>query len=252
MALFVGTSGWDYPEWKGEFYPASLRRADFLDYYSSQLGACEVNTTFYSLQTPETVERWLTSTPPSFRFAIKTHRRLTHTKNITARYFEFLHEFLETLEPFGDRLGSLLIQFPPTRERDDEALDRLLAGIPAQYSCAVEFRHESWDLPEVAERLGNKRATICLSDTTGEVPAALPPGPFGYVRLRAGHYTEEQREGWRSLLVREAERRDVYAFAKHKDVPANDPFTGAGFAHWLNSPVGTSPIGTSPGELRDP
>jgi uncharacterized protein YecE (DUF72 family) len=239
MALFVGTSGWDYPEWKGEFYPASLRRADFLDYYSAQLGACEVNTTFYGLQTPETVERWLASTPPDFRFAVKTHRRLTHTKNITARYVEFLHEFLETLEPFGDRLGSLLIQFPPTRDRDDEALERLLAGIPAQFPRAVEFRHESWKSPEVVERLAGMGATVCFSDTTGEVPAALPPGPIGYVRLRADHYSSEQREGWLSLLTREAQQRDTYAFAKHKEVPANDPHTGAGFAEWLIRETGS-------------
>jgi uncharacterized protein YecE (DUF72 family) len=234
VALFIGTSGWDYPEWKGEFYPAGLRRADFLAHYSSRLSACEINTTFYGLQTRETIERWLSSTPAEFRFAVKAHRRLTHTKQITPRYFEFLDEFLETLAPFGDRLGSLLIQFPPTRERDDEALDRLLAAIPTGYWCAVEFRHESWEVPDVAERLAARGATVCLSDTTGEVPDTLPPGPIGYVRLRADHYTEEQREGWLSLLSRSAEERDVYAFGKHKDLPADDPHAGAGFAEWLS------------------
>jgi uncharacterized protein YecE (DUF72 family) len=234
LPLFVGTSGWDYPEWKGEFYPAGTRRSDFLDYYSSRLDACEVNTTFYGLQAKETIERWIASTPAAFLFAVKVHRRLTHTRQIgTPRYVDFLREFLETLEPMGDRLGCLLIQFPPTRDRDDEGLDWLLANIPTRFSCAFEFRHESWDSHELAERIAANGSTVCHSDTTGEAPAALPPGPFAYVRLRADRYGEEQREGWLSLLAREAEHRDVYAFAKHKDVPANDPHAGAGFAEWL-------------------
>jgi uncharacterized protein YecE (DUF72 family) len=235
MPLFVGTSGWDYPEWKGEFYPASLRRADFLDYYSSCLSACEVNATFHRIHSKETFQRWVTSTPSAFVFAVKVHRRLTHTKQIgTPAYVAFLRRFLETLEPFGDRLRTLLVQFPPTRERNDEALEWVLANVAAELPCAFEFRHESWDSPGVAERIAANGATVCLSDTTGDAPATLPPGPFGYVRLRADHYTEEQRERWLSLLRREAEQRDIYAFSKHKDVPANDPFTGAGFAEWLS------------------
>jgi uncharacterized protein YecE (DUF72 family) len=235
MPLFVGTSGWDYPEWKGEFYPAGLRRAGFLEYYSSRLGACEINTTFYGLQTQETFERWVASTPPKFRYAVKAHRRLTHTKQIgSARDDAFLQEFLETLQPLGDRLACLLLQFPPYRERDDEGLGRLLDRIPSHLRCALEFRHQSWASPEVEELVSDAGATVCLSDTTGEVPSDLPPGTIGYVRLRASHYSNEERDGWLSLLTREAERRDVYAFGKHRDVPADDPHTGAGFAEWLN------------------
>jgi uncharacterized protein YecE (DUF72 family) len=235
MALFLGTSGFDYPEWKGEFYPAGLRRADFLEHYASCFNACEINTTFYGLKEKETFERWIAATPAGFRFAVKAHRRLTHTKQIgTPAYLAFLREFLETLAPMETRLGCLLIQFPPTRERDDEALDRLLDAIPNQFACAVEFRHDSWESSEVTDRLAARGATTCLSDTTGEVPETLPPGPFGYVRLRADRYSDEQRDGWLSLLARDAEERDVYAFGKHKDVPANDPHTGAGFAQWLS------------------
>jgi uncharacterized protein YecE (DUF72 family) len=234
MPLFVGTSGFDYPEWKGEFYPARLRRADFLEHYASRFGSCEINTTFYGLKAKETFERWVAATPAGFRFAVKAHRRLTHTKQIgTPAYLAFLREFLESLAPMLGQLGCLLVQFPPTRERDDEVLERLLDAIPSEFARAVEFRHESWESADVAERLAAKGATLCLSDTTGEVPKALPPGPFGYVRLRADRYGDEQRAGWLSLLTQEAEKRDIYAFGKHKDVPANDPHTGAGFAQWL-------------------
>ena len=147
----------------------------------------------------------------------------------------FLREFLETLEPLDERLACLLIQFPPYRERDDEGLERLLARIPSHFRCALEFRHESWWSREVEEMVAGLGATVCLSDTEGAVPDRLLAGPFGYVRLRAPNYSNEDRDGWRMLLEREAASRDVYAFAKHKDVPANDPHTGAGFAEWLVS-----------------
>jgi uncharacterized protein YecE (DUF72 family) len=236
MPLYVGTSGFDYREWKGEFYPDDIRRARFLEYYASRLDACEINTTFYGLQTRETFERWIVATPPDFRFAVKAHRRLTHTKQIgSPRDVAFLQEFVETLEPLKGRLACLLIQFPPYRERDDDGLERLLGRIPDELSCAVEFRHDSWESPEVEAQVVAAGATVCFSDTSGEVPSSLPPGPFGYVRLRASHYSNEERDGWLSLLTREAERRDVYAFGKHRDVPADDPHTGAGFAQWLVS-----------------
>jgi uncharacterized protein YecE (DUF72 family) len=234
MPLFVGTSGWDYPEWKGGFYPERLPHSRFLEHYSSSLSACEINTTFYRVQPKGTFERWMSSTPGDFRFAAKAHRRLTHTKQIgSARDEPFLREFIESLEPLGDRLKCLLIQFPPYRERDDEGIARLLAGIPAELPYALEFRHESWQSPDVDERIVEMGGTVCVSDTEGDALSELPAGRIAYVRLRADRYTEEQREAWLELLTGEAEQRDVYAFAKHKDVASDDPYTGAGFAQWL-------------------
>jgi uncharacterized protein YecE (DUF72 family) len=246
MPLFVGTSGWDYTEWKGGFYPADLPHARFLTYYSDHLDACEINTTFYGLQPEATFARWVASTPPDFRFAVKAHRRLTHTKKVdSAAGDDFLKEFLASIAPLGNRLACVLLQFPAYRERDDEGLDRLLASIPAHLTCAVEFRHESWQADEVESRIAAAGWTVCFSDVSGPPPSALPPGPIAYVRLRANRYTEAERAGWLALFEREAQRRDVYAFAKHRDVPADDPFTGVGLAQWLLSthrvPIGTAP-----------
>jgi uncharacterized protein YecE (DUF72 family) len=126
-----------------------------------------------------------------------------------------------------------LFQFPETRERDDAFLGALLDRLPWNVPHVFEFRHESWDAADVQNRIAERGGTICLSDTVGAVPAVLPPGPVGYVRLRADRYTDEQREGWYSLLADEAGKRPVYAFAKHKDVPAGDSHTGIGFAEWL-------------------
>lgn len=240
VALHVGTSGFAYKEWKPAFYPEGLPQARFLDHYGSVLTACEINATFYRLQSADTIAGWAARVPEGFRFAAKAHRGLTHGRAWPPGSDDdgaFLGRFLGSVAAFGDRLGAVLIQFPPYRRRDDAGLDGLLAALPPGTPFALEFRHDSWDDPAVAEAVAEGGGTICLSDTDGTVPERLPPGPRAYVRLRSENYTPEAREGWRELLTREAETRDVFAFAKHEGVPAGDPFAGVGLAEWLAASV---------------
>jgi uncharacterized protein YecE (DUF72 family) len=235
MGLHVGTSGWAYPEWKPAFYPKGLPRDRFLAHYASILSACEINATHYQVQPEDVVARWAAQTPEGFRFAAKAHRRLTHVRALppAAGGDAFLARFLESLTPLGGRLGAVLLQFPPTRERDDSALDAFLACLPPGLPVALEFRHESWLAPEVEERIAAGGGTVCVSETLGLVPPRLPRGPLAYVRLRADRYSPAARDGWRELLEREAAERPVYAFAKHKGLEAGDPFGGVGLAEWL-------------------
>jgi uncharacterized protein YecE (DUF72 family) len=235
MALHVGTSGWSYPEWKPAFYPQGMPAARFLAHYAERLTGCEINATFYRLQSESTVARWAQGTPPGFRFACKAHRALTHGPRLPSApgEEEFLERFLESLAPLGDRLGALLVQLPPRRERDDAALAGLLSCLPRTIPFALEFRHPSWDHPGVARRVAESGGTVCLADTTGAVPERLPDGPLAYVRLRADHYDDAARDGWRDLLRSEAGARPVFAFAKHEGAPAGDPHVGVGLAEWL-------------------
>ena len=237
MTLYVGTSGWAYPEWKPDFYPADLPRDRFLEHYASRLTACEVNATFYRLQNEDTFTRWARSVPETFRYSAKAHRRITHTRamapNDATR--DFIKTFLASLAPLGDRLGVILLQYPPRRERDDGALLAVIDSLPEGLDYAFEFRHDSWPDEAVSGLLAQRAATVCLADTEGDPPSSLPDGPFAYVRLRAERYTDEQREGWLSLLLREASERDVWAFTKHEGIPASDPYGGVGLAQWLRS-----------------
>lgn len=235
MALFVGTSGWSYPEWRPAFYPDGLPQRRFLAHYAERLTSCEINATFYRLQSEAAVARWAAETPPGFRFACKAHRGLTHGPRLpsTPGEEELLERFLESLGGLGDRLGAVLIQLPPRRARDDAALAGLLSCLPRRLPFAVELRHESWLAPEVEERIAAAGGTVCLADIRGTVPERLPEGPLAYVRLRADAYPDESREGWRALLEREAAARPVFAFAKHEGVPAGDPRAGVGLAQWL-------------------
>ena len=205
MAAHIGTSGWAYTEWKPDFYPDDLPQRRFLEHYGSVLGACEINATFYRLQSETAVERWAAETPDDFRFAAKVHRGLTHSRELanTDSWFALLEDFLESVAPLGEGLGILLFQFPESRKRDDDALARVLDALPAGVPSGFEFRHESWSDSAVVQRIATRNATVCLADTSGEVPDRLPDGPTAYVRLRADRYTEAQRDGWRELLERE-------------------------------------------------
>ena len=239
MSLYVGTSGWAYREWKPDFYPQDLPQSRFLEFYGSALGACEINATFYRLQTDETFTRWISSTPESFRFTTKAHRRLTHSKRIApdTEGRGFLDNYLRSVGILGPRLGAILFQFPPHRKRDDEQLEALLTALPAGTPYAFEFRNETWVAAEVTERIAQAGGTICISESAGNVPEELPPGPVAYVRLRAERYTDEAREGWARLLQKEAKERPVYAFTKHEGSPTDDPYAGIGLARWLVNEV---------------
>jgi uncharacterized protein YecE (DUF72 family) len=245
MAVHVGTSGWAYPEWRGAFYPERLPQAKFLEFYGRVLTGCEVNATFYRVQSPSVFERWAAAVPPSFRFAVKAHRRVTYRKQLApdAGTEAFTREFLSSLAPLGPKLGCLLLQTPEFAERDDAALAALLDLLPDGLPFTCEFLHASWASPEVADLLAERGGTVCLREEEGNAPAALPPGPRAYVRLKGMSYDDRERERLRDLLKREGADRDVYAFARHKEVPPDDPHTGLGLARWLNDCLGSGDLG---------
>jgi uncharacterized protein YecE (DUF72 family) len=234
--LYVGTSGWAYREWKPEFYPEDVPQKRWLEHYCSSLTACEINATFYKLQTPTTFEKWSANTPETFRFTTKAHRRLTHSKTITLEdenRRSFFDAWLASVNQLGPRLGATLFQFPPYRRRDDDALKALLSALPEGMRAAFEFRHESWNDDVVAKTIAEAGGTVCISNTNGEVPESLPPGPFAYVRLRTERYSPIARMGWLDLLLRESSERDVFAFAKHEGIPTGDEYGGVGLAQWI-------------------
>jgi uncharacterized protein YecE (DUF72 family) len=237
VALYVGTSGWAYAEWRDAFYPRRLPQSRFLEHYGSVLTACEVNATFYRIQPPSALERWAAAVPDRFRFTVKAHRRLTYRKRLAVDedVAAFADEFLASLAPLAPKLGCLLIQVPEFVERDDAALAGLLDLLPDGLGFACELQHDSWKTPGVAEMLAERGGTTCLREEQGAVPAELPPGPIAYVRLKGLHYADESRDALVALLEREAAGRDVYVFARHKEVPADDPHTGLGLARWLLS-----------------
>ncbi len=235
MALFVGTSGWAYKEWKPDFYPADLPQKRFLEHYGSILGACEINATFYRRQAPTTFAKWAGATSHDFRFATKAHRALTHARQmkIEGDRKTFLGDFMTDVSLLGDKLGAILFQFPKHRERSDEDLSSFIAALGDEPPFVLEFRNDSWAGPEVEEMVAAAGGTICVSETEGEAPKPLPPGPLAYIRLRGQRYSPEAKQAWAELLAEEAESRDVFAFTKHEGIPTADDSGGIGLARWL-------------------
>ena len=219
--FFAGTSGWAYPSWKPDFYPAKLAQAKFLGYYATQLNTVEVNFTFRQLVKEATVQKWIEGTPPGFRFGIKAHQVITHIKRLKMTD-EFLPRFLATVEPLAreGKMGPVLFQLPPNMKVDLGVLEAFLATLPRGVAAAFEFRHESWFNDSVFEMLKKHNRALCVAETEERTTPDVVTGEFGYYRFRKPEYSAEERASMvkrmRELL---AEGRDVYAYFKHEETP---------------------------------
>ena len=218
-ALWIGTSGFSYPEWRGGFYPAGLPPKDFLRHYATRLKAVEIDSTFYRMPTAKALLAWRDATGERFRFAVKAPRRITHAERLTAPS-ESLDHFQRTLAALGERLGVVLYQLPPNFKADLDRLDAFLERLSTGFRAAFEFRHPSWERPEVFARLRRRGVGLCLRDADEGMSAWEPTAPFVYVRLRRSAYPPAELDGWRRRLLAWAGRgMDVYAFVKHPDNP---------------------------------
>jgi uncharacterized protein YecE (DUF72 family) len=213
--LLVGTSGFSYSSWRGSFYPRRLKSDEMLRYYASRLSTVEVNTTFYRTQPDEVIESWAASVPPTFRFAVKAHRRITHNRRMPN--LEGAMELLAAeAEAFGDRLGPVLFQLPPTAPFDEGRIERILALAPQHWRIAFQFRHPSWHRPVVAEQIERLGASLVHGDGE-EHPGPLGRGAFIYLRLRREAYSPQRLSVWsRRISGYLAEGRDVFAYFKHE------------------------------------
>jgi uncharacterized protein YecE (DUF72 family) len=204
--LYVGTSGFSYPSWRGAFYPEKARPTDFLRFYSERLPSVELNTSFYQLPAEEQFRIWAEQVPPEFRFAVKMSRRITHFGGL-----ELVGTFCERVQAFGDRLGPVLVQFPPNRPRDDGLLRLMLDSLDPKLEVAFEFRHDSWAGVEVP---------VLVNSLEGEAP-------FRYLRLREPPYDDEALASWAERLrplLDEGVR--VYCYFKHEDEPTAPAYAG--------------------------
>jgi uncharacterized protein YecE (DUF72 family) len=216
--LYLGTSGFAYKEWKGDFYPADLRDAAMLTYYATQLPSVEINYTFQRHPTEKTIARWVAETPENFRLSLKAHRRITHERRL-ADAEEPLATFLRGIDGLGARAGVVLFQCPPTLKADLPLLEAFLSLLPPDRRFAFEFRHASWNDDAVRSTLASRGAAWCVADTddTDAQLERTAPG-FVYVRLRKTAYEDEALSRW-SKAIGEAleEGVDVYCYVKHED-----------------------------------
>jgi uncharacterized protein YecE (DUF72 family) len=219
--LFVGTSGWAYPTWKPDFYPAKLAQKKFLEHYATQLNTVEVNFTFRQLVKETTIQNWIEQTPAHFRFGVKAHQVITHIKRLKGTE-EFLPRFLATIAPLASagKLGPVLFQLPPNLKADASLLRDFLTIVPRALPAAFEFRHDSWFTDETWEVLKSHGAALCVAETEERTTPDVVTGAFVYYRFRKPSYTEEERRGMVTRIGEHtAAGRDVFAYFKHEETP---------------------------------
>ena len=219
--LYAGTSGWAYPSWKPDFYPAKLAQAQFLEHYATKLNAVEVNFTFRQLLKDTTAQKWIEATPAGFRLSIKAHQVITHIKRLKG-VEDFIPRFLGTIEAIAraEKLGPLLFQLPPNMKVDATLLQEFLTVLPRAVASAFEFRHASWFTDEIFAILKNGNRALCIAETEERTTPDVVTADFCYYRYRKPTYTPEER---RAMVDRIREHlgqgRNVFAYFKHEETP---------------------------------
>jgi uncharacterized protein YecE (DUF72 family) len=164
----VGTSGWQYKDWRDVLYPKGLAQSDWLQRYAETFDTVELNNSFYGLPSAEQFARWRDSVPPGFIVAVKLSRYLTHVRRLRDPAGP-VHLFLERASHLGDRLGPVVLQLPPTLQKDAANLERTLKSFPKQVRVAVEFRHPSWFGDDVKAILEEHAAALVWADRRGRL-----------------------------------------------------------------------------------
>jgi uncharacterized protein YecE (DUF72 family) len=208
--ILIGTSGWQYKDWRGRFYPTGLPQRSWLEHYAEQFATVEVNNAFYRLPERETFVQWRTRTPDDFIVVVKVSRYLTHIKRLRDPQ-EPVGRFMERAAGLGDRLGPVLLQLPPTLRADADALAQTLALFPREVRVAVEPRHPSWWTTEIRRVLERHRAALCWADRRSRPITPLwRTTDFGYLRLHEGRALPWPRYGGAALRGWLDRLADVY------------------------------------------
>ena len=217
MNVWVGTSGYNYPEWKGSFYPETLPAAKMLPYYAERFPTVEINYTFYRAPNEKILDGWSKATPEQFKLTLKAPKRITHDARLR-NCADAVRQFFDTAAVLGPKLGALLFQLPPNLKKDVELLDGFLAAFPPRVCAAFEFRHESWLSEDVYERLRSRNLALCVADSERLSTPVEITADYGYFRLRDEGYTPDDIGRWAAVIAeRAAGCKDVFVYFKHEE-----------------------------------
>jgi uncharacterized protein YecE (DUF72 family) len=235
MAIWIGTSGYNYPEWRGSFYPEKFSASKMLPYYAERFSTVEINYTFYRTPTTKTLEGWMSATPERFKLTLKAPKRITHDARLKD-CAERLQWFLRAAETLGPKLGVLLFQLPPNFKKDVARLDAFLKELPPWARTAFEFRHPTWHDAEVLACLRAGNHALCVADSETMSAPIEVTADHAYFRLRDEGYTPADIEEWARVIREEsAACSDTYVYFKHEESGK-----GPEFARLLMNALGLS------------
>jgi uncharacterized protein YecE (DUF72 family) len=233
MAIWVGTSGYNYPEWKGTFYPEKLPAAKMLPYYAERLSTVEINYTYYRTPNKKILAGWNAATPDRFKLTLKAPKRITHDARLKD-CADRLQYFVETAATLGPKLGALFFQLPPSFKQDLAVFDAFLEALPSGVVAAFEFRHGSWLNDELYRRLEAQNLALCVADSETMATPVKITADYAYFRLRDEGYTPDDIARW-AQTIRDKTRscKDVFVYFKHEEAGK-----GPQFAHLLLEDLG--------------
>jgi uncharacterized protein YecE (DUF72 family) len=219
MGVLVGTSGWQYRDWRGDFYPREVPQRRWLEYYAERFPTVENNSAFYRLPARETFAQWREQVPDGFVMAVKASRYLTHLRRLREPG-EPVRRFTGAASGLGATLGPVLVQLPPTLAADPPLLDDCLSRFPADVRVAVEPRHPSWWTERIQAVLAARNAALCWADRGGSPAAPLwRTADWGYLRFHEGtaspwpRYDAGTLRGWAARIAQTWPREaTVYAY----------------------------------------
>jgi uncharacterized protein YecE (DUF72 family) len=214
----IGTSGWTYKHWKGDFYPEDLPQRRWLEYYTEHFPTVELNASFYHIPKASTARGWAERTPPDFRFSVKLSRLITHVHKLK-NCEETAEWFFRELEPLRDKVAAFLFQLPPSFLPQPKTLESFLSLLPQNNRYVFELRNPegySGAVPELLEKSG---ATFCIHDLQGLQTPYRVTSSLVYIRFHgtggrySGGYSESELARWATRIRRwSGEGRDVLAY----------------------------------------
>jgi uncharacterized protein YecE (DUF72 family) len=198
VPALIGTSGWQYSDWgSGAFYPKSVPKSRWLQFYAQRFQTLESNSAFYKLPSAALFEDWASRTPDDFILSVKASRFLTHIRRLREPE-EPVSRLLESTLGLGGKLGPILLQLPPTLSVSIDALAETLSAFPPTVKVAVELRHSSWFVEEVRSLL-EKGASLCLTDRNNRHSPLWRTADWSYVRFHEGTASPRPSYGWDAL-----------------------------------------------------
>jgi uncharacterized protein YecE (DUF72 family) len=217
--ILVGTSGYNYPEWKGSFYPADLPTTKMLPFYAGKFPTVEINYTFYRMPTPKLIAGWRAQVPPEFRFTLKAPKRITHDRRLRpGDVAESVQGFITAAAELGPQLAALLFQLPPNFKKDVPLLKEFLSLLPPKTTAAFEFRNASWLEEEVFDALRARNIALCIADSEARETPLVATADYAYLRLRDEGYGDTEIAQWTDTARKLSETaRDVFVYFKHED-----------------------------------
>lgn len=217
MNYWIGTSGFQYAEWKGNFYPEDLPAAKMLPFYAEHFNTTEINYTFHRIPAAKTIENWCTQVPANFKFGLKAPQKVTHFARLR-NCQDTVDYFYEVVSSLGERLGPVLFQLPPNLKKDASLLDHFTECLPASMRAAFEFRDASWFDDEVFDILRKRNNSLCIADSEKLATPVVVTADWGYLRLRREDYQSSDVERWTETIRKHGSSwSDAFIYFKHEE-----------------------------------